>query len=231
MFPVCERGYIYNRIKILKNPSKGVSSARNTGVRCADGEYIMFIDSDDSLSEDALSIFIEKIEKLGKSDIVISSYETIYPSGKAQAHEISDFHGDIASFCGHMEEYLNAAVLQGPCWKLFKRKLLMDHNIFFPETMDYGEDACFVYEYLKYAGNVIVFADTTYHYHIQDVSLSQGFRREKYEIILILIQIFSFYGNYFDFKYNASNLKPRNSALQINLRERYITDFFKSCFR
>lgn len=175
-----------NRIKILKNPSKGVSSARNTGVRCADGEYIMFIDSDDSLSEDALSIFIEKIEKLGKSDIVISSYETIYPSGKAQSHEISDFHGDIASFCGHMEEYLNAAVLQGPCWKLFKRKLLMDHNIFFPETMDYGEDAYFVYEYLKYAGNVIVFADTTYHYHIQDVSLSQGFRREKYEINLML---------------------------------------------
>ena len=38
-----------NRIKILKNPSKGVSSARNTGVRCADGEYIMFIDSDEFL--------------------------------------------------------------------------------------------------------------------------------------------------------------------------------------
>ncbi len=175
-----------NRIKVMKNSSKGVSSARNTGIKCADGEYVMFIDSDDSLSKDAFAKFVKKTEEFGKSDIIISTYETIYPSGKTKSHIISNFHGDIALFCQHMEEYLDAAVLQGPCWKLFKRKLLIDNNIIFPENMDYGEDACFVYEYLKYAGNVIAFADSTYHYHIQDVSLSQGFRREKYEINLML---------------------------------------------
>lgn len=177
---------IDNRIIVMENPSKGVSSARNVGIKRASGEYIMFIDSDDSLSENALPEFLNKIVDLGKSDIVISTYVTIYPGGKTESHIIPDFHGDISLFCQHIEEYLNAAVLQGPCWKLFKRKLLIDNNIIFPENMDYGEDAYFVYEYLKHINNVIAFNNATYHYHLQDVSLSQGFRRQKYQTNLML---------------------------------------------
>ena len=48
-----------NRLKIINTKNQGVSSARNTGIDNANGEWVYFIDSDDLLLPDALSVLLK----------------------------------------------------------------------------------------------------------------------------------------------------------------------------
>lgn len=45
------------RVKVIHQNNAGVSAARNTGIEKVGGQYIMFIDSDDSITEDCIEIF------------------------------------------------------------------------------------------------------------------------------------------------------------------------------
>lgn len=71
-------------IKVLSNTrSKGVAGARNTGFEHAQGEWIAFLDSDDTWEPDNLSSFYQAIQTHPDSDIFISDlYETIEPHNK-----------------------------------------------------------------------------------------------------------------------------------------------------
>ena len=52
-----------DRIVVIHKTNEGLSSARNAGINVADGEYIYFLDGDDSLTPDAISILVNEIEK------------------------------------------------------------------------------------------------------------------------------------------------------------------------
>ena len=67
-----------NRVKVIHQENKGVSGARNTGIRCSSGEYIMFVDSDDEIYPDSVKLMLEDIVKYGADiastvkDVVLS---------------------------------------------------------------------------------------------------------------------------------------------------------------
>ena len=58
-----------NRLKIINQKNKGLSGARNTGIKRAIGKYITFIDSDDWISEDYLEVMVSYARKYN-ADIV-----------------------------------------------------------------------------------------------------------------------------------------------------------------
>lgn len=64
-----------NRIKYYKKENGGLSSARNFGLNNAIGDWIQFLDSDDYLVADKLSLSINEIIKTKTNDIVISNFE------------------------------------------------------------------------------------------------------------------------------------------------------------
>ena len=59
-----------NKIKILTQQNKGLSEARNAGVKAASGEYILFVDSDDFIAQNALE-GLYNFAKKHNSDVVI----------------------------------------------------------------------------------------------------------------------------------------------------------------
>ncbi len=86
-----------NRIKIYSQKNQGLSSARNTGLKYASGEFITFVDSDDFLSPAALDIMYKNITE-NNSDYMFSYVYQVYPDKYFfwELPNIKDFQNHIS---------------------------------------------------------------------------------------------------------------------------------------
>lgn len=162
------------RVKVLKNNSKGVSSARNLGLNNARGAYVMFLDSDDEFKNNSTEKMLSLIEK-NNVDLAICNYETVkvdsvYSNEKHSSYGLKD-----------KKDYLIDDILDkhslyyGAIWnKIFKLSIIKENNIRFKEDISLGEDTVFDCEYLKYVEKILVTEDILYRYHINsDISLTK----------------------------------------------------------
>lgn len=188
---ICERYSIQDsRVKTIHISNSGVSAARNIGIKEVTSPYVMFVDSDDRVDSTMVESLIYKAES-EKSDFVMCGYKKVFLNcneEKVQIYSCKAYTGNILGFLGNIEDYIKTPLLQGPCWKLFRTHIINRHNVFFPEDMTYGEDAFFVYEYLKYTHKVSILDKELYYYNVWNAdTLSRVFREDKYEINLFLM--------------------------------------------
>ena len=132
------------RIRYFKNTNHGIGYSRNFGIEKATGDYIFFLDSDDYINSDSVD---KMLKNINDNDILIFDYKEIFESDiKEKINKIPVFNDYI--LLDH-PELINLVNL-GPCNKVYKKSLLIDNNIKFPEDIKY-EDALFVIETLKNA--------------------------------------------------------------------------------
>lgn len=173
-----------SRIKVIASSNKGVSCARNIGIKNSTGDYIMFLDSDDCLTPNAC---LELVNNIGDSEISIGSYITKHTMrNTVEIHSVTPFCGDIRDFLAMYEMYSNERLLQGPWGKLFLKEIIDCNHIHFPEHLSFGEDTYFVYEYLSFVNRISYSDVIIYEYYVRGNSLCHGFRDDKYEILLQL---------------------------------------------
>ena len=67
-----------SRIIVIHKENGGISSARNAGLEIAKGEYIVFIDSDDYVSDSFIYEMVEEMEKSVETDLIITSYYNLW---------------------------------------------------------------------------------------------------------------------------------------------------------
>lgn len=74
---ICEK-YIdqYNFIKLINQENKGLSCARNTGIKLAVGEYLVFVDSDDIIEKDTLKFFNDTLQ-INQVDVMITKIKKV----------------------------------------------------------------------------------------------------------------------------------------------------------
>lgn len=73
-----------NTIKVIHQSNAGLSSARNAGLAIAQGEYIMYVDSDDYLQPNVLGVLMEQVERDGL-DVLRFRYQNVRESGEVFA--------------------------------------------------------------------------------------------------------------------------------------------------
>ena len=71
----------YKSVKVVHQENKGLSEARNTGIRNAEGEYIIFVDSDDKIVPHSLKYLSEEIERNEFPEVIINRRITLLPDG------------------------------------------------------------------------------------------------------------------------------------------------------
>lgn len=137
------------RIKLVVKENSGVSETRNVGLAYATGKYIMFLDSDDCLVEDAWEYLIRVI-KSKEADYMAFSYITLYENGKMKPHMLP-LSADESVDMQEGQNLMLASSEFNTCWgKLFLKSIIEEHQIRFRKNLPIGEDFLFVLEYFSY---------------------------------------------------------------------------------
>lgn len=125
------------RIKIISQKNQGVSMARNTGLDNANGDYVVFVDSDDEILPDMLSQMI-KVSKKYNADLIMCG--VITHNGLCGRKKIHYETNKVFKDNALLEEYLiNRKNITPTIWaKMFRAKLF--ENVRFPVGLIY-EDA------------------------------------------------------------------------------------------
>lgn len=122
-------------IRVIHQENKGLGGARNTGIAEAVGDYLFFVDSDDTVSPDALSILTEAIKETG-ADVYSFQMEQVTEDGDSRPLTVSSLYEGVFGLKDHPEflESLPAA------WaRLWKRSLFADNDILFPSRVWYED--------------------------------------------------------------------------------------------
>ena len=80
---ICDKyADIYNNIKVIHKTNGGLSDARNIGIEHAEGEYLIFVDSDDYIESKALKQFYHVLESANNPDILITRIKKVHTGDK-----------------------------------------------------------------------------------------------------------------------------------------------------
>ena len=185
---VCDRlAESERRIRVFHKPNGGVSSVRNLGIREAGGEYLLFVDSDDEISPGTLGTLYAAARKT-EADLVVCGFTYVV---EASGEVVDNFPEKY--FCGGGRAYLRDRFLEdfrlelfNPPWnKLIRRKLLLQHSIFFGEAFAICEDMAFSMQVLEKCHRVCVIPKSLYRYHYKESdNLVNRFHANYYEALL-----------------------------------------------
>ena len=127
----------YSNITVINQTNKGVSAARNQGIKVAKGEYLTFVDSDDELCSDAIEL-MHRIITDRSADIVSASM-----TGDVYPKMIDKVSLNMVSGLQTVQLALKEVSLSA-CAKLFRKESIT--GIFFTEGKKVNEDGFFVFE-------------------------------------------------------------------------------------
>lgn len=170
--------YDDKRIKYFKRTNHGIGCTRNYGINISNGEYLMFIDSDDYILSDCVSKMYEKAIK-SNCDLVISDYLE-ERDGKTLIKSFIDFKDTSLKENSSLLNCINL----GPCNKLYKKDLLTNNNIKFAEKLKY-EDVPFVFKSLIFANKIGKINETLSVYVIHQNSETTTRDKKIFDILKI----------------------------------------------
>ena len=171
------------RIRVFTIGNSGVSIARNTGIKFATGEYIVFLDSDDQLQPCCL-ITYNRILEAENYDLIISNYiefnhDTEFTAGRIIENIICKEQMDqlltiLVSQSQYKKElwYGNLRTVWGKCWR---KQAISDANVEFNKELKIGEDMCFLLQFLLNCTRVATSNIQTYKYNIGNISVMRSY--------------------------------------------------------
>lgn len=167
-----------DRIKLFRQRNLGVSAARNYALDKAVGDYVMFVDSDDELLEDAILLLLPSKQHANYELIVSGLSYTILD--KNNDKEISPTSATI-TLRDLLKNYnLYRHFLEGPVAKLYDFNVIKENNVRFNIDYTLGEDQLFIADFLFYCHIIKFIGRPTYRVHIHNsgtLSSSTDFSR------------------------------------------------------
>ena len=157
-----------SRVRVIHKPqNQGLGMARNTGLEYAAGEYVLFMDSDDTIHRDTLKIVSDNLKN--KPQILVFGIKRFYQNKNGKTTRTKEYGCDFIEGCtvndsGKIFLKLNDAHLFPFAWnKVYKRELITDNNASFEKTK-LIEDFLFNIFIFSKAEKITVIPNCLYNY-------------------------------------------------------------------
>lgn len=147
------------RFQIIHKKNGGVSSARNMGLRCAKGEWVVFVDSDDYILPNHLATMIDVA--INDVDIVMTGFRFLHLD-QVTEHIYS---GNIYIGKDKIREFINKSDFlqyQIPWDRMYRRSMIENNSLSFLEGLSLSEDRLFCYHYLIHVKGIVTTKEITY---------------------------------------------------------------------
>ena len=194
--------YKYPYIKLFSlSSNSGPAVARNLGLKKAEGDYIFFLDVDDTIETNTLSVLYKAAIETN-SDLVFSDSKWV-ENNQNQRENFYSYPEDMdisgKELTKIMQDRLyNSQHMGGPLSckaRLIKRSLVVDNNVQFEERLRYLEDEIFMWNILAFVNRAKYIRKQLYTYYVYPnvntavvASLNRGFSVSKFKIIKNHIQ-------------------------------------------
>lgn len=228
-----------NRIKIITQENNGLGHARNTGLRYATGEYVLFIDSDDLLTSNCLDeLYVNAVSN--DSDLVIFNFfrfneyaNSQTPSGLFLDNMFGDVDYNNFTFTYNdikqhvMDEYFAV------WFKLYKKEFLDKFNISFQEGIAY-EDVLFQIKCFLYADRMSFLPEFIYNYRTSNSNSITSDNSKIWDIVEVADSVEDFLNemslkDYFKNEFAMFKIIHYNYRMELLVSEDYF-DFVKNEF-
>lgn len=244
---ICEKFQMsYTNIRTINlTENMGVSNARNIGIKYASGDYIHFMDSDDTIEEDMYENILKNIKNKEK-DLIITGTRynennkiNIYIPQKRDINTLKEMQDFLKCNC-----IIGRRNIFNVVWnKLYKREFLTKNNIRFDKDISFGEDFLFNLECMKKTNSIYVINRAYYNYirNPNEITLKMKFLDEKINLRRLFykkwIEFYDFYNIYESvskkmqiyegFKIYMAIISVANNNCPLNYDEKleYINDF------
>ncbi len=187
-------------MKLIEQENRGLSEARNAGLRAAKGEYIVFLDSDDYVEEQMVD---ELIRIVGENEFDLLSFAgkkvIVDSNGERQEEHFGTKHNDLSGRTGvELFDFLQRNGSYSSCVVLLCiKKTLIDENslYFFPHIIH--EDHLFTFYLYMCARCCGIISREFYNYRIRENSImtnkSQGYLESFKGMDTSCIELFDWY--------------------------------------
>lgn len=175
------------RIIVLHQDNGGAVSARKSGLKVADGEYIGFVDGDDYIETEMYERMLEELEESGADFVHIG-----YAVGTC---EKIPFQRGVLNMPQDKTEILSQAVLAddayilpGMCTKLFRAELIKKCFARVPDEVGYGEDLINLCVCMLESRSISLLDEAHYRYRVRDGSMSHHKKMDSLTEEIVLYQ-------------------------------------------
>ena len=199
----------------------------NIGIKNSSFQYLFFVDADDLINVNYLNNISEKEYE----DFIIFRSDIFTKIANDSKKELQVLNIEENVFEMYENENVLGVAMRSACGKIFDKKIIEEHNLFFDENLSFYEDAMFVSNYYQFVKQFIVYDNVIYHYRIYSGSSSKRFNKSyigKYQMFFD-----KYKNNFFNNKHLMNSLyKDTLCSMTINKVIRSFKKFhYFYCFK